>query len=83
MFELFSEYPWLIIVCMALLIPLTGIIFGTVTSYLKKTRLAELDASLKHEMLQRGMSAEEIKTVLEASSSRSAARSRKGSCDSV
>ncbi len=60
-----------------------GSIFGTVTDYFQKTRRAELDASLKHEMLQRGMSAEEIKTVLEASSAgtRSAARSAR-SCHS-
>ncbi|HZU39182.1 MAG TPA: hypothetical protein VFA18_24865, partial [Gemmataceae bacterium] len=50
-----------------LLIPILGIVFGTVTSYLTAVRRAELEASLKHEMLQRGMSAEEIKTVIEAS----------------
>jgi hypothetical protein len=37
--------------------------------YWWKIRQAELDASLKQEMLQRGMSAEEIQTVLTASSS--------------
>jgi hypothetical protein len=31
-----------------------------------KVRKAEMDTSLKHEMLQRGMSAEEIALVLEA-----------------
>ena len=36
--------------------------------YWWKIRQAELDASLKQEMLQRGMSAEEIQTVLTASS---------------
>ena len=78
MFSLFSDNPALIIPCLALLIPLVAIIFGTVTSYLHKTRQAELDAQLKHEMLERGMSAEEVKTVLEASSAgaRSAARAR-------
>jgi hypothetical protein len=81
MYELFSQHPWLLIVCLALLIPIFGIIFGTVTDYLKKTKLAELDASLKHEMLQRGMSAQDIKLVLEASSA--GARSRKGLRDCV
>jgi hypothetical protein len=60
--------PWLIIVCLALLIPIVGIIFGTLFDYLRKTRLAELDAGLKREMLERGMTAEQIKMVLEASS---------------
>jgi hypothetical protein len=33
-----------------------------------KVRQAELDAELKRQMLERGMSAEEIRTVLESSS---------------
>ncbi len=66
MSEFLSNYPWLIIPCMALLIPIVAIIFGTVTSYLRKTRQAELDAALKQEMLQRGMSAEEIVQVINA-----------------
>jgi hypothetical protein len=61
------QYPWLIIVCMALLIPIVGIIFGSITDYLRKTRLAEIDAALKRDMLERGMNAEQIKMVLEAS----------------
>jgi hypothetical protein len=68
MFELFSENPWLIMMGMIMMVPISGIVFGTLTSYFQKTRLAELDASLKHTMLDRGMSAEEIKTVLEAAS---------------
>jgi hypothetical protein len=53
------------------------IIFGSVTimaglptlaHYWYKARKAELEASLKHEMLQRGMSADEICQVLEATS---------------
>ena len=66
MLELLQENPWLIVVCLALLIPILGIIFGTVTGYLTRVRKAEIEASLKMEMLQRGMSAEEIKTVIEA-----------------
>ncbi len=78
MYELLAENPWLIVVTMALLIPMLGIVFGTVTNYLRKSRQAELDASLKHAMLERGMSAEEIKMVLEASSSgRSCRKARK------
>jgi hypothetical protein len=66
MLELLQKNPWLIVVCLALLIPILGIIFGTVTGYLSRVRKAEIEASLKMEMLQRGMSAEEIKMVIEA-----------------
>jgi hypothetical protein len=69
MYELFSANPWLIMMGMIMLVPISGIVFGTLTSYLQRTRLAELDTSLKHAMLERGMSAEEIKMVLEASAS--------------
>jgi hypothetical protein len=75
--EILQENPWLIVIFLGTLVPLFGIVFGTVSQYLQKTRQAELDASLKHEMITRGMSAEEIRTVLEASSS----GSRKGRCD--
>jgi hypothetical protein len=70
MLELVRDNPWLIIVSLALLIPILGIIFGTTTSYLARVRQAELEASLKQEMLQRGMSAEEIKIVIEATARR-------------
>jgi hypothetical protein len=70
MFELFSANPWVIIPCLALLIPIFGVIFGTITNYLTSARRAELEASLKQDMLQRGMSAEEIKMVIEATSYR-------------
>jgi hypothetical protein len=66
MVDLLRQEPWLIVVCLALLIPILGIIFGTVTNHLTRVRKAEIEASLKMEMLQRGMSAEEIKMVVEA-----------------
>jgi hypothetical protein len=65
--QLLSDQPWLIVVALGMLIPITAIVFATVTDYLRKVRQAELEAGLKHEMLQRGMSAEEIRTVIEAS----------------
>jgi uncharacterized protein (DUF58 family) len=68
MLELLKENPWLVVPGLALLIPIFGVIFGTITSYLSTVRRAELEASLKQDMLQRGMSAEEIKTVIEATS---------------
>jgi hypothetical protein len=68
MYDLLSDNPWLIVIGLGMLVPILGITFGTVTTYLQKTRQAELDASLKHAMLERGMSAEEIVMILEASS---------------
>jgi hypothetical protein len=50
------------------MIPLTGIVFGTLTNYWRRSRQAELDAALKQQMLERGMSADEIVQVLEAKS---------------
>jgi len=70
MLELFRENPWLLVVMMGMLIPIAGIVFGTTTGYLTRVRRAELEASLKEQMLQRGMSAEEIRTVIEATSHR-------------
>ena len=51
-----------------------------VAYYWWKIRQSELDASLKQEMLQRGMSAEEIQLVLTASS---AAKCRKNDSQSA
>ena len=66
MLELLHEQPWLLVVGLGVLIPLFGIVFGTVTKYLTDVRRAELDTALKQDMVQRGMSADEIKTVIEA-----------------
>jgi hypothetical protein len=47
----------------------TTLIIGvtvTIATYLYKLRRDEINAQLKHDMLNRGMSADEIKTVLEA-----------------
>jgi len=76
MLELFEHNPWLIIVCMALLIPILGIVFGTVTNHRLQMRKTELHAGLVQEMLQRGMSADEIRMVLEASPKNAAKRCR-------
>ena len=66
MLELLHEQPWLLAVGLGVLVPIFGIVFGTVTKYLTDVRRAELDTALKQEMVQRGMSADEIKTVIEA-----------------
>ena len=41
---------------------------STATYYWHKVRRAEIEASLKHEMIERGMSAAEIERVLQAPS---------------
>jgi hypothetical protein len=67
MLQLLQDHPWLI-VCMlgaGVIVVCTAIVF--VTEHLRSTHQAEIDASLKHEMLSRGMSAADIKTILEAS----------------
>ena len=74
MYEVLADNPWLIVIALGVLVPLSAIIFGTLTSYWQQVRVAEIEASLKHAMLERGMSAEEIKTVLEASATRVAKR---------
>jgi hypothetical protein len=66
MLELFKDNPWLVVVTLALLIPILGIVFGSITRHLTTVKLAEIDANLKQDMLNRGMSAEDIKTVVEA-----------------
>jgi hypothetical protein len=63
-----SRNPWIIPAALAFLVPITAIIFGTVTKYWRWSRQAELDAALKQQMLDRGMSADEIVQVLETKS---------------
>jgi hypothetical protein len=70
MLELLRENPWVIIVSLALLIPILGVVCGTTTNYLLRVRQVEFEAGLKQEMVQRGMSAEEIRIVIEATSRR-------------
>jgi hypothetical protein len=81
MYEILHESPWLIVVALGVLVPVTGIIFGTVTNYLTTTQRAQIETNLKHEMLNRGMSAEDIRTVITASSDSSKKRKR-ADCDS-
>ncbi len=59
--------PYFGVACLVALIPITAIVFGTVTNAWQKVRRAEIEAALKHEMIQRGMSVDEIRQVLEAS----------------
>ena len=82
MLELLTREPWLIVVGLAMLVPILGIVFGTLTSHRVQIRKAELHAGLIQEMLQRGMSAEEIRTILEASPKHASRRCRPDSAHS-
>lgn len=67
-----GEFIALVAVAGGLLIPILCGVTAIVTKYLHKVRLLEL----KHDMLNRGMSAEEIRLVLDAGSK----ESRKALC---
>jgi hypothetical protein len=64
--EILSANPWLVAVAEVALVPLVGIVCISVCVCTRKIRLARLDFDLKRDMLQRGLSAEEIRTVIEA-----------------
>lgn len=66
MLEIFSANPWLVAVAEVALVPLIGIVCISVNVCRRKIRLAQFDFELKRDMLQRGLSAEEIRTVIEA-----------------
>ncbi len=66
----FGELIGLVSVGGGLLIALVAVAGGMWTN----VRKAEIEADLKHEMLNRGMSAEEIRTVIDAGTERSAAK---------
>jgi hypothetical protein len=64
--EIFSTNPWLVAVAEVALVPLVGIVCISVCVCTRKIRMARFDFELKRDMLQRGLSAEEIRTVIEA-----------------
>jgi hypothetical protein len=66
MLEIFSANPWLVAVAEVALVPLVGIVCISMNVCRRKIHLAQFDFELKRDMLQRGMSAEEIRTVIEA-----------------
>ena len=71
MLEIFSANPWLVAVAEIALASLVGVVVGIVCISFnvcrRKIRLAQFDFELKRDMLQRGFSAEDIRTVIEAS----------------
>jgi hypothetical protein len=64
--DIFSANPWLVAVGEVALVPLIGIVCISLCVCTRKVRLARYDFELKRDMLQRGLSAEEIRTVIEA-----------------
>ena len=70
MLEIFSANPWLVAVAEIALVPLVcvcvGIVCISVNVCRRKIRLAQFEFELKRDMLQRGFSAEDIRTVIEA-----------------
>jgi hypothetical protein len=68
--EIFSANPWLVAVAEIALVSLVGTVCGIVCISVcvctRKVRLARYDFELKRDMLERGLSAEEIRTVIEA-----------------
>ncbi len=66
MLEFLAENPWLVAIAEIALVPLVGIVCISFNVCRRKIRLAQFDFELKRDMLQRGLSAEEIRTVIEA-----------------
>ena len=82
MFEMLSklkgdELAPLLGICGVLVVVVTVAVTAIIASNVRKYRQAELDASLKQEMLNRGMSAEDIKQVICAKSFEESRRDRK------
>jgi hypothetical protein len=74
MSQLFLDNPWLAVCGMAAVVIVACVAIVFITDYLRKSHQSEIDASLKQDMLNRGLSAADIKTVLEASSDGEATR---------
>lgn len=74
MIELLNQEPWLLVIILIATVIISCVAIVSITSYLRQSQQAEIDASLKQDMLNRGMSAADIKTVLEASSDGEAIR---------
>lgn len=78
MTQLFVLNPWLALCAMIAVVIIACVAIAVITDYLRKTKQAGIDAYLKQDMLNRGMSAEDIKTVLEASGDSDAALALRG-----
>jgi hypothetical protein len=66
MVELLTQEPWLVVCMLVALVIVSCVAIVFLTDYVRSSRQAEIDAGLKQLMIERGMSAAEIKIVLEA-----------------
>ena len=74
MSQLMIDNPWLALCALIAGVIVACVAIVSITDHLRKSHQAEIDASLKQDMLNRGMSAADIKTVLEASGDGEATR---------
>ncbi len=83
MLQLFIDNPWLALSAMVagVIVACVAIVF--ITDYLRQSHQAEIDATLKQDMLNREMSPADIKTVLEARTDGEATRLAYGGDQSV
>src|SRR3990172_4082604 len=66
MLQLLTDNPWLAVCMLAAVVIVACVAIVFITDYLRKSHQSEIDAALKQDMLSRGMSAADIKTVLES-----------------
>ena len=70
MLDIFSANPWLVAVAEIALVIVIGVVAGIACISFnvcrRKIRVAQFDFELKRDMLQRGLSVEDIRTVIEA-----------------
>jgi hypothetical protein len=64
--RLLTADPWLVAIAEVAVVPLVAIVCISICVCTRKIRMARFDFELKRDMLQRGMSAEDIRTVIEA-----------------
>ena len=64
MSQLLIDNPWLLLSVPIAVVIVASLAICIIPEHLRQSRQAEIDASLKHDMVNRGMSAADIKTVL-------------------
>jgi hypothetical protein len=79
--QVFVNNPWLVFCALIAAVIVTCVAIVCITDHLRKSRQADIDAGLKQDMLNRGMSAADIKTVLEACGDGQALRMALEQCD--
>jgi hypothetical protein len=68
MVQTFADNPWLILCALIAGVIVICAAIALITDHIRRSQQAEIDATLKQGMIERGMSAADIKTVLEARS---------------